>query len=210
MFGWGKKDVGTFRPVKKMPKGSRTDKLKEINRSHIEAGNYEAAVKLPPGEKLDDWVATNLIEFFNQLSCLYAPIAEYCTPQSCPETTAGPGYKYYWQDNNKYKKPTMLPASEYISNVMSWAESYLNNEEYFPSDPYQPFAPDFRPVVANIFKRLFRIYAHIYHHHMDQVVKMGAEAHLHSSFKHFATFCKEFKLIPADQMAPLAQVMASF
>jgi len=121
--------------------------------------------------------------------------------------TAGPGFKYFWQDNNKYKKPTALPASEYISNVMSWTETYINNEKTFPSDPSVPFPSDFVEIVKKVFQRLFRIYAHIYHHHRDDIRSVGAEAHLNTSFRHFIFFCQEFKLIPEDQLAPLREII---
>jgi hypothetical protein len=39
-----------------------------------------------------------------------------------------------------------------------------------------------------IFKRLFRVYAHIYHSHFQKIVGLGAEAHLNTCFKHFIYF----------------------
>lgn len=210
MFGWGSKNQGTFRPVKKVAKENRNYRLQEISKRTIESGDLKQAVKLPPGENLDEWLAMNIVEFYNQISCLYASISDKCTPQTCPKMTAGPQYQYFWQDNVNYKKPTMLPAPEYIANVMSWANAYISNEKYFPSDPSVQYPPDFRPVVANIFKRLFRIYAHIYHHHRRDVVQMGAETNLDTSFKHFYYFCNEFKLIPEDQMKPLEEITNSF
>jgi MOB kinase activator 1 len=121
--------------------------------------------------------------------------------------TAGPGFKYAWQDSEKYKKPTMLPANEYITNVMLWTEKYVNDEKIFPSDPSVPFPGDFQEIVKNIFKRLFRIYAHIYHHHRENIRSIGAEAHLNTSFRHFVFFAQEFKLIPDDQLAPLKEII---
>lgn len=43
-------------------------------------------------------------------------------------------------------------------------------------------------VVRTIFKRLFRVYAHIYHSHFKQVCSLGEEAHLNTCFKHFIFF----------------------
>jgi len=122
--------------------------------------------------------------------------------------TAGPGFKYAWQDNNKYKKPTMLPAQEYIQNVILWVEGQISDESVFPSDPSVSFPKEFKSIVAKIFQRLFRIYAHIYYHHRDDMKKIGAEAHLNTSFRHFALFSKEFELIPEDQLAPLKDILS--
>lgn len=41
-------------------------------------------------------------------------------------------YEYHWADGNKYKKPTALPASQYIALLMDWVETQINNEDIFP------------------------------------------------------------------------------
>ncbi|KAK8894413.1 Mitotic exit network component, variant 2 [Tritrichomonas musculus] len=202
-----KKDQGTFRPVKRLGDNHRGYKLNQISQSTLGSGDVKTAVKLPEGENLNDWLAVNVVDFYNQLSCLYAPVAEHCTPKTCPEMTAGPKFKYAWQDNKQYKKATMLPANEYITNVMSWTESYINNEKCFPSDPTASFPSDFLDIVKKIFQRLFRIYAHIYHHHREDIKSIGAEAHLNTSFRHFIYFSKEFQLIPEEQLAPLKEII---
>lgn len=43
-------------------------------------------------------------------------------------------------------------------------------------------------VAKTILKRLFRVYAHIYHQHFDPVIQLQEEAHLNTSFKHFIFF----------------------
>lgn len=43
-------------------------------------------------------------------------------------------------------------------------------------------------VAKTILKRLFRVYAHIYHQHFDSVMQLQEEAHLNTSFKHFIFF----------------------
>ena len=209
MFGWNKKNIETFRPVKKIPKEARNYKLSETTLKCVDEGNVREAVKLPPYEKLDEWLAKNALEFFNQISYIYAPLAEFCTPQRCPKMIAGPLYQYFWQDGVTYKKPTLLPAPEYIANVLSWVDGYINDEKYFPIDPSEPFPPDFKDVICNIFKRLFRIYAHIYHHHREDAVKIGQINHLDTSFRHFVLFAIEFHLIPEEQMKPLEQIIAN-
>jgi len=57
------------------------------------------------------------------------------------------------------------------------------------------FPKNFVNIVKNIFKRLFRVYAHIYHSHFPKIVSLGEEAHLNTSFKHFIYFVQEFELI---------------
>lgn len=54
--------------------------------------------------------------------------------------------------------------------------------------PGTPFPPNFKEVVKTIFKRLFRVYAHIYHSHFQKIVSLKEEAHLNTCFKHFILF----------------------
>ena len=72
-----------------------------------------------------------------------------------------------------------------------------------------PFPKTFSGVVKNIFKRLFRIYAHIYHSHFPKIVSLGEEAHLNTSFKHFIFFVQEFQLIDKKELAPLQELISS-
>ncbi|CAL5360897.1 unnamed protein product [Camellia sinensis] len=63
------------------------------------------------------------------------------------------GYEYRWADGVTIKKPIELGAS---------------------------FPPNFQDVVKTIFKRLFRVYAHIYHTHFEKIVSLKKEAHLNT------------------------------
>ena len=61
------------------------------------------------------------------------------------------------------------------------------NSSYFVV-PGSPFPENFQDVVKTIFKRLFRVYAHIYHSHFQKIVSLKEEAHLNTCFKHFVLF----------------------
>lgn len=64
--------------------------------------------------------------------------------------------------------------------------------------------------MKNIFKRLFRVYAHIYHAHFPRIVSLGEEAHLNTCFKHFLFFTQEFQLIPRAELEPLQELITQF
>ncbi len=66
----------------------------------------------------------------------------------------------------------------------------LDDPAIFPQQYGVPFPPDFVDVVKVIFKRLFRVYAHIYHSHFKNVCSLGEEAHLNTCFKHFMYFAQ--------------------
>jgi MOB kinase activator 1 len=176
----------------------------------MEAGDLAPAVKLPAGQSLDDWLALNAIEFFNSISMIFAPISRYCTTESCPKMSAGPGFEYAWQDNRQYKKPKSMPANEYITHVMIWVEEFIDDPVVFPEDESKPFPKDFRRIIANMFRRMFRVYAHIYHHHQKDIKAEDLAAQLNTSFRHFYLFTKEFNLIPDEQLQPLATIIRHF
>jgi len=66
----------------------------------------------------------------------------------------------------------------------------IDDPSVFPGQFGEPFPPNFMEVVRTIFKRLFRVYAHIYHSHFKQVCSLGEEAHLNTCFKHFIIFIR--------------------
>lgn len=70
-----------------------------------------------------------------------------------------------------------------------------------------PFPKNFMSVAKTILKRLFRVYAHIYHQHFDSVMQLQEEAHLNTSFKHFIFFVQEFNLIDRRELAPLQELI---
>lgn len=200
-------------------------------------------VRLPKGENINDWIAINLVDFFNELSLLWGVITDVCTDESCPKMTAGSKYEYLWIDGKQYSAP------KYVDLLMTWTEHQINeNEVIFPKDESIPFPDEksiypqlivygfmrrtekeyedinhlnqipldihkvimqyfsynlFRKVTNKILSRLFRIYAHLYHHHIKDFVKLDCEAHLNTCLKHFYYFVKEFKLVSDKEMKPL-------
>ena len=207
---FGVKKQGTFRRVKKLPKGSRQYCLLQHKRATLNAGDFTASIRLPEDTDLNDWLATNVVDLYNELVVVTQGILTHCTPETCRTMSAGPKYQYLWQDSNQYKTPTALPAKEYIELLFDWVEKLLDDQEVFPSDSAVPFPKNFKNVVKTIFKRLFRVYAHIYYHHIDDVRTEGVEAHFNTAFRHFYSFVHMYKLIPAQELEPLRQIIDSF
>lgn len=114
---------------------------------------------------------------------LYATLTEFCTEAQCPIMNASSKYEYYWQDNQAFKRPTKLPAPEYIKHLMNWIQNFLDDEKQFPTKIGVPFPHEFETEIKNIFRRLFRVYGHIYHSHFDHILLLEEEAHLNTSFK---------------------------
>ena len=122
--------------------------------------------------------------------------------------SAGTKYEYLWKDGKTYKKPVKKAAPEYIDLLMRWVESQINNENVFPMEG-GAFPRNFTVIIKNIYRRLFRVYAHVYYSHFEHVVNIGAEAHLNSCFKHFIMFVREFSLIDTRELEPLKDLIKS-
>lgn len=58
---------------------------------------------------------------------------------------------------------------------MSWTQSILDDEKHFPQTIGKRFPPTFMTTAKTILRRLFRVYAHIYHAHFDQICALGIE-----------------------------------
>lgn len=183
--------------------------LRNYARATLGSDALREAVKLPPGEDLQEWVAVHVVDFFNQINMLYSTITKLCSPSSCPKMMATEEYEYLWQDtqSSHYRKPTRLSAPEYVENLMQWVQRYLDNPDYFPSALGVEFTSDAMQVFKTILRRLFRVYAHIYCHHFEQISELGLEPHLNTSLKHFVLFSEEFDLVDTTEFGPLAELI---
>lgn len=197
----------TFRPKKKWDMGTMKYDLHKRARASLKAGiDLRDVVRLPGDEDLNDWLAVHVVDFYNRINLIYGTISEECTTESCPVMSGGPKYEYYWADNDKYKKPTALPAPQYISLLMDWVDNQVNDEHLFPPSQDTPFPKNFQSVAKNIFKRLFRVFVHVYIHHFNKILSLGAEAHINQCYKHFYHFITEFNLIEKRELNPLREM----
>lgn len=87
--------------------------------------------------------------------------------------SAGPKFEYLWADGQNVRTPLKVPAPEYIDLLMTWVEAQFNNESIFPCQIGVAFPKTFNQIIKTIFKRVFRVYAHIYHSHFQQILALG-------------------------------------
>jgi MOB kinase activator 1 len=79
----------------------------------------------------------------------------------------------------------------------------LDDGKVFPTSKSTPFPKTFGRIVKDIFKWIFRIYAHLMIVHWKDIKDFKFEGEIHSSFKHFMYFAFEFDLIGKKEVAPL-------
>lgn len=54
-----RKNKGTFKPVRQHDKGTKRHNLHKQAKATLGSGNLKAAVRLPPGEDPNEWLAVN-------------------------------------------------------------------------------------------------------------------------------------------------------
>ena len=111
---------------------------------------------------------------------------------------AGEKYEYHWCDGISFPKPVRMPAIHYMEVLINWAHSIL----YPITNTLASLS-----VLKSVFKRLFRVYAHLYYAHFDEIIQLEMEAHFNTSFQHFMYFTYEFSLIEPVELAPLVQLI---
>lgn len=68
--------------------GNTSYQLRQYAEATLGGGSLRKVVKLPEGEDENEWLAVNMVDFYNQINLLYGAITEFCSPQSCPEMKA--------------------------------------------------------------------------------------------------------------------------
>lgn len=63
------------------------------------------------------------------------------------------------------------------------------------------------PTVRKVWKRLARVYFHIYYHHWEKVKQLEAEGHVNTCFKHFYYFAMEFELVKPQDLEPVQTLL---
>jgi MOB kinase activator 1 len=169
--------------------------------------DHKEAVKLPPNEDVNEWLAINTFIFYEVAVNICKTCEQVCTKESCPVMSAGKKVVYLWADGKKVKKPIELSAPEYIEHMFEWIFEQMSDPAIFPPDDETKFPKNFVKTIKTIYKRLFRVYAHIFHHHFENVQNLGAEAHLNSSFKHLMYFILEFDLVENSELVPLKSLI---
>lgn len=199
----------TLLPPRHFPADSRYSAIQIAKKGTLGSKDVCEQLRVPEGASEEEWLAVHTLDFFNELNLLVGGFADFCTEESCPEMSAGE-FSYAWADGKDYPTPTKLSAPRYCEQLLIWVDSQLADENIMPTKPGVPFPPSYRKVLRVIYKRLFRIYAHTYHAHYQEIMEAECDAHLNHSFKVFVFFVKEFSLIDDDELEPMKDLIAQY
>lgn len=200
---------GTFQPMTHHS-GTLRDRLHGYTRRTLGAGgSVNDAVSLPKGESCAAWVAVHAIDFYNDVSTIWAVMANDPFLGSFGPGEGFPsGVEYRWSDETT-QQAVSVPAPVYIEKVLRWVEDQINDDSQFPDDEDETEAirvfqtPQFAALCGQIFRRLFRVYGIVYSSFFGTLEALGMAPHLNTCFKHFMFFCVEFSLLPERELEPL-------
>ena len=95
------------------------------------------AVQLPPSENREEWLAVNVVDFFNEVSLLYGIVDDDKERFTKPGEGFPAGFEYLWVPDvpkgSRKPTPQKCSAPQYVDHVMTWVEDTINKEEVFPS-----------------------------------------------------------------------------
>ncbi|KAF2862812.1 Mob1/phocein [Piedraia hortae CBS 480.64] len=197
----------------------------------IVKGNFMTLAAQPQNVEKGEWLAHQLVEqtrlLSNMLGCVQAadrangrPV---CTEQTCPTMSAGI-YIYPWMDPNS-REYTTIPAPRYISYVQTWVGGIIQGPR-FPTDSFvtapnftnstdqstdasdwlgkvSGFPREFESDIRNMYKQMFRCYAHLYWQHWLDFWNFGSHRELNTCFMHFINVGRLFNLISEKETQPM-------
>ncbi|CAB3409088.1 unnamed protein product [Caenorhabditis bovis] len=168
------------------------------------SGNLRDALRLPAGEDKNEWLAVNIIDLINQVRMIFGVICESeCTDAKCPQMNVK-GKVFNWSNNGTILN---VSAPQYIDLSLTWCQMQTDDETIFPAEIGKNFPDNFEEICQKMMKRLFRVYAHVYHVHSSRFQEIKALPHLNTSFKQFILFANQFDLLNREEKEPLADVI---
>lgn len=182
-------------------KYSRIDKVKGT----ILPVNFPELVTCPRTHTLHDWLIVNAVEFLDRTEILFSSCSLFCTDHTCPLFNAGPNYHYLWEDAD-IPQPIQLSAPAYFNAVKRFAKRNMSNARLFPVESGTQLSADAMDVLKIVYRRLYRILAHMYVCHIKTIQNAGMEIVLNTMLGHYTTFGMQYDMIGVADMKMLGPV----
>ncbi|CAF2125289.1 unnamed protein product [Rotaria magnacalcarata] len=158
--------------------------------------NIGELIRQPEGVDQNEWIAINIVSFFNHINILYGAISHLCTTTTCPIMIGPQNSLYYWIDERG--KKVKYSASQYIELAITFIQKNLSNEAIFPTRFDNKFPPTFMILIRKIVRLLFHCLSHIYAVHYNELIEYELHPHLNSLFLHLISFIIKSDIIPFD------------
>lgn len=168
--------------------------------------------KCPEDEEYNDFLASHVVDFYNRAKLVYLTVLDTdpdsltrtCNESNCPTMSGGSQYEFLWKEGSA--KPASVSAPQYMENLLDYIDGIITDEAVFPTDDSVPFPKNFKEICSKIFRRLYRLFIHVYIEHFERMVETGAEEHTNIFYRHFYFFMQEHKLMQEQDFAPLDEL----
>ncbi|KAK0793131.1 hypothetical protein LTR91_024825 [Friedmanniomyces endolithicus] len=208
--------------------------FREEHAGFIVKGNFMTLAAKPHLIEQGEWMAHQIVEQNRLLSGMIkctqgedrSSGRSVCSETGCPTMSAGPT-TYTWIDTNR--NPINLPAPTYIKHIQTWVTGKIQDYAIFPTDTFSSAPPlpspaqlqadpnnwlgktsgfpqRFETECKNMYKQMFRCYAHLYWQHWLFFWDTSCHRELNTCFMHFASVGIIYGLLSekdAEPMQPL-------
>jgi MOB kinase activator 1 len=183
---------------------NKYDKVSKVTGSVVRNDFFEL-VQIPPGVPKSDWLISNAVDFLERTELLFSSCSLFCTVSTCPMFNAGPHYHYFWEDDDT-QQPVQLSAPEYFNALKHWVKRTMANEKLFPRTPGADLSSEAFDALKTIYRRLFRIMAHMYMCHFSDIKKQNMETVINTVLGHYSVFALHYELIELSEIEMLEPV----
>ena len=160
--------------------------------------DFDVLINKPETHTYGDWIISNAIEFLDRVEQLSNACSLFCTSETCPMFNAGPHYHYFWEDEGT-EQPIQLSAPEYFLALKRWSKRNLQNVNLFPRKSSNDLLPESLLILKTIYRRTFRILAHLYMCHFSSIREFQFEPIINTILAHYTLFSLKYELIqPID------------
>jgi MOB kinase activator 1 len=90
---------------------------------------------------------------------------------------------------------------------LNWVRDQIEDESLMPVNVGVGFNKKFESTVKTIFKKISRVYGHLYFSHYTVFSDYKVVQVLNTSFKHFVFFVQEFDLVSKKDLLPLENLI---
>ncbi|KAL0474533.1 Mob1/phocein [Neurospora intermedia] len=209
---------------------------------HIVKGNFLTLSAKPKTVEMGEWIAHQVVDHWRMLITFIKLVhdreedgSSICNSRKCPKMSAGASHSFTWL--NSRLQPVEIPAYEYLSLVQRYISGKIDDSNLFPTDPAgvsfadnpafctplpesgpdwigkrSGFPQNFMETCQTIFRQMFRVYAHLYWSHFDDMFCLNLEKSMNSCFSHFiltATTLGLLKKTDLEPMQPLIDLWAA-
>lgn len=139
-------------------------------------GNLRAVIKQPTGKPRCVWLTENIAELANEAAELYSFCFEDAKRFKLPGQGFPQGVEYRWAGKGM-QTARRMSSPGYVEAVFVWLDGIFADERLCSDTGLKD------DTLLEVYTKLFRVFAIIYHHHLDVVETLGVDDRLNGAFR---------------------------